>query len=137
MVTAAVLASLPLPHPYVFHHLAIMGMRYISLWTEIVPQPGLRFLLPQPQRQSAPNPLDGAYFWKGERAEEISRRLATALRMAKADLLRSHEELRATLRLAGAEIRKLNFGRKDTLILKLLRRLLRESRAIAAMEKAR
>ncbi|HZL69815.1 MAG TPA: hypothetical protein VFC29_21085 [Candidatus Limnocylindrales bacterium] len=59
------------------------------------------------------------------------------MRMAKADLLRSHEELRATLRLAGAEIRKLNFGRKDTLILKLLRRLLRESRAIAAMEKAR
>jgi len=57
--------------------------------------------------------------------------------MAKADLLRSHEELRATLRLAGTEIRKLNFGRKDTLILKLLRRLLRESRAIAAMEKAR
>jgi hypothetical protein len=44
--------------------------------------------------------------------------------MAKADLLRSHEELRAALRLAGAEISKLNFGRKDMPILKLLRRVL-------------
>jgi hypothetical protein len=70
------------------------------------------------------NPLDGAYFWKGERAEEISRRSAIALRVAEADLLRSHEESRAALRLAGAEISKLNFGRKDTPILKQLRRVL-------------
>lgn len=35
-----------------------------------------------------------------------------------------------------AEIRKLNFGRKDTPLLKLLRRVLRESRAIAAAETA-
>jgi hypothetical protein len=55
--------------------------------------------------------------------------------MAKSDLLRSHDELRAALRVAGKEIRKLNFGRADTPVLKLLRRVLRESRAVAAAEK--
>lgn len=54
--------------------------------------------------------------------------------MAKSDLLRSHEELRAALRLAGAEIRNLNFGRSDTPVLKLLRRVLRESPAVASTE---
>jgi hypothetical protein len=43
--------------------------------------------------------------------------------------------LRAALRLAGAEIRKLNFGKKDTPLLKLLRRVLREARVVAAAEK--
>ena len=47
----------------------------------------------------------------------------------------SHDELRAALRVAGKEIRKLNFGRADTPVLKLLRRVLRESRAVAAAEK--
>jgi hypothetical protein len=50
--------------------------------------------------------------------------------------LRSHDELRAALRLAGAEIRKLNFGKKDTPLLNLLRRVLREGRAVAAAERA-
>jgi hypothetical protein len=40
--------------------------------------------------------------------------------------------LRAALRLAGAEIRKLNFGKKDTPLLRLLRRVLREARAATA-----
>ena len=45
------------------------------------------------------------------------------------DLERSHHELRAALILAGKEIRKLNFGRKDTPVLQLLRRALREARS--------
>ena len=36
----------------------------------------------------------------------------------------------------GKEIRKLNFGRADTPVLKLLRRVLRESRAVAKAESA-
>ncbi len=51
--------------------------------------------------------------------------------MAKSDLLRSHDELRAALRLAGAEIRKLNFGRSDSPVLKMLRRVLRDAREVA------
>jgi len=56
--------------------------------------------------------------------------------MAKSDLLRSHDELRAALMVAGKEIRKLNFGRSDTPVLKLLRRVLRESRIAAKAEAA-
>jgi hypothetical protein len=52
--------------------------------------------------------------------------------MAKSDLARSHDELRAVLRLAGKEIRKLNFGRSNTPMLQLLRRVLGEARAVAA-----
>jgi hypothetical protein len=55
--------------------------------------------------------------------------------MEKSPLLRSHDELRAALRVAGKEIRKLNFGRADTPVLKLLRCVLREARAVAAAEK--
>lgn len=54
--------------------------------------------------------------------------------MPKSPLLQSHDELRAALRLAGAEIRKLNFGKKDIPLLKLLRRVLREARAVAKAE---
>jgi hypothetical protein len=57
--------------------------------------------------------------------------------MAKSDLLLSHDELRAVLRLAGTEIRKLNFGRRDTPLLKLMRRVLRESREAARAESVR
>ena len=57
--------------------------------------------------------------------------------MAKSGLLRSHDELRAALWVAGKEIRKLNFGRSDTPVLKLLRRVLREARAVAAAEKGK
>lgn len=34
--------------------------------------------------------------------------------MARSDLLRSHDELRAALVVAGKEIRKLNFGKRDS-----------------------
>jgi hypothetical protein len=53
------------------------------------------------------------------------------------DLLRSHDELRAALLLAGKEIRKLNFGRKDSDVLKMLRRVLREARTVAKAERER
>ena len=50
------------------------------------------------------------------------------------DLQRSHAELRAAVMLAGKEIRKLNFGRADSLVLALLRRVLRDARAVARKE---
>jgi hypothetical protein len=43
----------------------------------------------------------------------------------------SHAELRAALIIAGKEIRNLNFGKKDTPLLRTLRRVLRESRTVA------
>jgi hypothetical protein len=46
------------------------------------------------------------------------------------DLQRSHAELRAAVILAGKEIRKLNFGRADSPVLTILRRVLWESRAV-------
>jgi hypothetical protein len=54
--------------------------------------------------------------------------------MAQSDLLRSHHELRAALRVAGKEIRKLNFGKKDSPVLGLLRRVLKEAREAAKAE---
>jgi hypothetical protein len=39
------------------------------------------------------------------------------------DLERSHAELRAAVLLAGNEIRKLNFGRADSPVLAVLRRV--------------
>ena len=57
--------------------------------------------------------------------------------MAKSDLLWSYDQLRAAVRLAGVEIREVNFGRKDTPLLKVLWRALREARTVAAAEKAR
>jgi hypothetical protein len=50
------------------------------------------------------------------------------------DLQRSHAELRAAVIIAGKEIRKLNFGRVDSPVLVILRRVLRESRAVARKE---
>jgi hypothetical protein len=47
------------------------------------------------------------------------------------DLLRSHHELRAALRLAGMQIRKLNFRRQDDPLLQILRRTLRDARPVA------
>jgi len=47
------------------------------------------------------------------------------------ELLASHSELRAALIVAGKEIRRLNFGKKDSKVLVLLRRVLRDSRVIA------
>ena len=41
------------------------------------------------------------------------------------DLERSHAELRAAVILAGKEIRKLNFGKRDNPVLQTLRRVLR------------
>lgn len=57
--------------------------------------------------------------------------------MAKSPLLRSHDELRAALRVAGGEIRKLNFGKKDSPVLKLLRKVLLEVREVAKAERER
>jgi hypothetical protein len=54
--------------------------------------------------------------------------------MEKSELLRSHDELRAILRLAGMELRKRSIGRKDSPLLQLMRRVLREARTIAKAE---
>lgn len=45
--------------------------------------------------------------------------------------------LRAVLRLAGIEIRKHSIGRRDSDLLQLMRRSLREAREIAKAEEAR
>lgn len=50
------------------------------------------------------------------------------------DLERSHAELRAAVILARKEIRYLNFGRSDSPVLGVLRRVLREARAVARKE---
>jgi hypothetical protein len=76
--------------------------------------------------------LKSAFDWSLGKELERGRGAAT-----KSDLLRSHDELRAALIVAGKEIRKLNFGRSDTPVLKLLRRVLREARAVAAAEKGK
>jgi hypothetical protein len=47
------------------------------------------------------------------------------------ELQRSHAELRAAVILAGKEIRELNFGRADSPVFAVLRRVLRESRTVA------
>ena len=72
-----------------------------------------------------------AFLMMGAAQREKLPRLMPLFRV-KPDLLRSHEELRAALRIAGSEIRRLNFGRADTPVLRLLRRVLRESRAVAS-----
>ena len=46
------------------------------------------------------------------------------------ELERSHDELRAALIVAGKHIRKLAFDRKDDSVLQLLRRVLRNTRAV-------
>jgi hypothetical protein len=48
------------------------------------------------------------------------------------DLLHSHHELRAALRTAISEIERLQFGRKDPELLRLLRGVLADGRAVAA-----
>jgi hypothetical protein len=50
------------------------------------------------------------------------------------DLERSHAELRAALTLAGKRIVKLNFGKRDDPVLVILRRVLRDARAVAKRE---
>ncbi len=55
--------------------------------------------------------------------------------MMDSDLLRSHHELRAALTVAGRRIRKLQFGRRNDSMHALLRRVLRESRAVARTSK--
>lgn len=49
------------------------------------------------------------------------------------ELLHSHDELRAAIIMAGKEIRKLQFGKKDSTILRLLRKTLREAREARRM----
>jgi hypothetical protein len=50
------------------------------------------------------------------------------------DLGRSHAELRAALMLAGKRIVNLSFGRRDDPVLVILRRVLRDARAVAKRE---
>lgn len=57
--------------------------------------------------------------------------------VAKSELLRSHDELRGALILAGREIRKLSFGRKDTPVLRKLREVLKDARMVAKAERGR
>jgi hypothetical protein len=52
------------------------------------------------------------------------------------DLERSHAELRAAIIIAGREIRRLNFGRKDNPVLIKLRTVLKDSRVMAGAERA-
>jgi hypothetical protein len=47
-----------------------------------------------------------------------------------ADLELSHDELRVALIVAAREIKKLNFGRSDNQILRMLRAKLREARQV-------
>jgi hypothetical protein len=54
--------------------------------------------------------------------------------MPMTDLEYSHARLRAALIFAGKRIVKLNFGKRDDPVLRILRRELRESRAVAANE---
>jgi hypothetical protein len=46
------------------------------------------------------------------------------------ELESSNAELRATLMLAGRELRRLTFGKRDTPLMKLMRRSLREARVV-------
>jgi len=55
--------------------------------------------------------------------------------MPKSDLMRSHDELRAALIVAGREIRKLSFGKKDSPVLQKLREVLKEARVVAKAER--
>ena len=59
----------------------------------------------------------------------------TIIYVATSDLLRSHDELRAVLRLTGIELKKRNFGHRDSPLLQLMRRTLREAQAIAKAER--
>ncbi len=43
--------------------------------------------------------------------------------MEASELLRSHDKLRAVVRLAGAELKKRNIGRKDSPLLQLMSRV--------------
>ena len=55
--------------------------------------------------------------------------------MPKSELMRSHDELRAALIVAGREIRKLNFGKNDSPVLQKLRQVLKEARVVAKAER--
>jgi hypothetical protein len=50
------------------------------------------------------------------------------------DLERSHVELHAALILAGKQIVKLNFGKRDDPVLPKLRRVLRDARVVAKQQ---
>ena len=63
-------------------------------------------------------------------------RTDTLIAGAITDLERPRADLRAAVLLAGQEIRKLNFGRADSRVLGVLRRVLREARAVARKKTA-
>jgi hypothetical protein len=54
--------------------------------------------------------------------------------MQKSDLLKSHDELRAVLRLAETELKKRGIGGKDSPLLQLMLRTLHEARIVAKAE---
>ena len=54
--------------------------------------------------------------------------------MPTSELLKSFDELRAVLRLAGIELKRHTIGRRDSELLKLMRRTLREARIVAKAE---
>jgi hypothetical protein len=51
--------------------------------------------------------------------------------MQKSDLLKSHDVLRAFMRLAETELKKRGIGRKDSPLLQLMSRTLHEARIVA------
>jgi hypothetical protein len=51
------------------------------------------------------------------------------------DLKRSHSELRAAFIVAGREIRRLNFGRRNNPVLAKMREVMRDARKVAAQER--
>jgi hypothetical protein len=53
------------------------------------------------------------------------------------DLERSHAELRAAVIIAGREIRRLNFGRRDSPVLAKLRAMLKDARMVAQAERGK
>ncbi len=54
--------------------------------------------------------------------------------MAQNELLRSHDQLRAALRVAAREISRLSFGKRDSRVQALIRTVLKEARGIAKVE---
>ena len=53
------------------------------------------------------------------------------------ELLKSHDQLRAVVRLAGMKLKKRNLGRENLLLLQVMRRTLQEARVIAKAEESR
>jgi hypothetical protein len=79
--------------------------------------------------------------WVSDRYQAAQKRRDTSpgthYKNIKSDLLKSHDELRAVLRLAAIELRKRSIGRRDSTLLQLMRQTLREARAVAKVESSK